>query len=76
MISADDLDAFAAENGPAIAQAATFARRCERGLPPDRWATTAEMHQVARGIWALTRLVAIQTALLADLADAPTETGG
>lgn len=68
MITAQDIEAFADENGAAMAMAAKFARRAQRGLPPDRWATTHEMHQVAHGIAALHRLIAIQSALIEALA--------
>lgn len=45
MITKDDIEAFRV--------AEKFCERAERGLPPDRWATTAEMHKVARAYQAL-----------------------
>lgn len=47
----DDLDAFYSRNSAAIAVAAEYARRAERGLPPDRWSDGTEgAALVARGI--------------------------
>jgi hypothetical protein len=62
MISNDDIDAFAEENGDALKAAAKFAERQERGLPPDRWASAQFQHAVAQGIRAQWVIIAMLTA--------------
>lgn len=44
MINQDDIEAFT-DNHTA---ADDFCRRADKGLPPDRWATTNDMHKVAK----------------------------
>lgn len=63
----DAVEAFKAEFGEAMAQAETFARRAERGLPADRWATTREMHLVAKGIRAQQALIRMQADVMLGL---------
>ena len=72
MIGPDDIDAFRDKNAEAIAQASEYARRAEKGLPVDRWASARQAHLVAKGIRALLILVAIQTATIEALANAHT----
>lgn len=62
MISADDIDAMM--DPEAIAQAETFARRAEKGLPTDRWASDRQMVLVARGIRSMQRIMAAQSDLI------------
>lgn len=72
MISGDDIDAFAESSGEAIAQAVEFARRKDKNIPPDRWATTRQMYLVADGIKALMQISAWQTEALARVIEATT----
>ena len=72
MISGDDIDAFAENNGEAIAQAVEFTRRARKGLPPDRWASVRQMYLVADGITALMQISAWQTEALARVIEATT----
>ena len=71
MINETDIDAFAEDNQEAIAAAAEYVRRAEKGLPPDRFtdgATGAKL--VARGIHAMQCIMDAQNAaLVAILAD-------
>ena len=45
ILSPDDIEA--------LRTADKFCERAERGLPPDRWATTQDMHKIARAITVL-----------------------
>lgn len=76
MISADDIAAFEESNAEALTAAAEYARRAQKGIPPDRWAdgnTGAVM--VAQGILAQQRIMAMQTAALVDLYEAMKQAG-
>ena len=66
MITAEDIDAFGAENKEAIAAACRFSRRYHRGIPPDRWATTREMQLVAQGIDAQVKIIQALTQVIVD----------
>lgn len=70
MISAEDIDAFKERFGESLSQAETFARRKEKGLPVDRWASTREMYLVANGIRALHQIIAMQTAVIVAMTEA------
>ena len=71
MITQDDIDAFAADNAAALAQAAKYAERERRGLPVDRWATAQQAKLVAQGIRAQAALIV----MLADALEAVTDGG-
>ena len=70
MISGEDIDAFRDQNAEALAACESFLRRCRKGIPPDRWATTQGMALVARGIAAYQQIIAWQTDALVELAEA------
>ena len=63
---------FQEEFAEAMATANTFARRAQKKIPPDRWATEREMHLVAKGIWGYIQLLEWQAEYLKALADANT----
>ncbi len=50
MISGEDIEAFRAESEPAFEEGRKFVRRCAKGIPADRWTTTAGMQLVAECI--------------------------
>lgn len=62
-----DLDDVREDYDAAIAEAAAFARRARAGLPPDRWASTAQLPRVALGIEALMQINALQLGYLRAL---------
>ena len=70
MISAEDIDAFRDQNAEALAACESFLRRCRKGIPPDRWATTQGMALVARGIAAYQQIIAWQTDALIAVTEA------
>jgi len=70
VISVEDIDAFLTDNAEALAACESFLRRCRKGVPPDRWATTQGMASVARGIAAYQQIIAWQTEALVELAEA------
>ena len=72
MISGDDIDAFRENSAEAIATAIEFARRKDKNIPSDRWATTRQMYLVADGIKALMQISAWQTEALARVIEATT----
>lgn len=72
MIGPDDIDAFRDEHQDALNEAAAYARRAAEGLPVDRWSTTQQAILVAKGIRALTVIIAIQTATIEELAHGDT----
>lgn len=74
MLTAEDIDAFAAENMESISQAHEFARREAKGLPNDRWATARQMHLVAQGIRAQATIIGWLTEVIEGAADANTST--
>jgi hypothetical protein len=56
MISGEDIEAFRAESEPAFEEGRKFVKRCAKGIPADRWTTTAGMQLVAECIkrqWAV-----------------------
>lgn len=59
-----DLSDFEAEHAEALAQANEYARRAEKGLPEDRWATTRQQHLVAKGIRAMQQIMHMQAEVL------------
>jgi len=50
MINATDTEAMQPADIEALEVGAEFCRRRRKGLPPDRWATTEDMHKVARAL--------------------------
>jgi hypothetical protein len=76
MITADDITAFQETNAEALQAASEYARRAEKGLPPDRWTDgTHGARMVAQGIAARDRIIAMQTAALVDLYEAMRQAG-
>ena len=75
LISQDDIEAFREYNAGALSQAAEYARRAEKGLPVDRWASTRQAYLVAQGIRAMQQIIALQTEAIEVLthANAPPE---
>ena len=61
------LEDFEREHAEALAQAAEFARRARKGIPPDRWASTRQMYLVAKGIEAQIQIMRWQAETLAAL---------
>jgi hypothetical protein len=60
MIGPDDIAAFEEMNREALAQANEYARRVEKGLPPDRFVTgTKNAVLVGRGIRAQQAIIAL-----------------
>ena len=59
-----DLDDFRAEYDAALSAANDFAKKAQIGTPPDRWASTQQLRQVARGIAAMQQIIAMQTEAL------------
>ena len=59
-----NLDDFREEYSEAINAANEFARRSRKGIPADRWASTTQLAEVARGIRAMQRIMAMQTEAL------------
>jgi hypothetical protein len=76
VITQDDIDAFAADNEQALAQAAKYAQRKRRGIPVDRWATAWEAHLVAQGIEAQHQIIDMLIATIKALTDARTHPDG
>lgn len=76
MITADDIAAFQEDAAAALEAANEYARRAQKGLPPDRFTdgTTGAL-MVARGIIAQQRIIAMQTAALVDLYEAMRKAG-
>lgn len=62
-----DLDDFREQHAEALAQAAEFSRRARKGIPPDRWASTRQLHLVAKGIEAQMQIMRWQAETLAAL---------
>lgn len=62
-----DLDNFREEHAEALAQATEFARRARKGLPADRWASTRQLHLVAKGIEAQQQIMRWQAETLRAL---------
>lgn len=76
MISQDDIDAFQADNGPALRAAAEFARRSRKGIPSDRWADgTAGARLVAEGIAAQQAVIVMLTQTIVEMSAAGLEAG-
>lgn len=76
MITADDITAFEEANADALQAASEYARRAQKGIPPDRWADgNAGAVMVAQGIIAHQRIIAMQTAALVDLYEAMRKAG-
>ena len=68
MIGPDDIQAFYDRWGPSIDAAHEYARRKEKGIPPDRWSDgTAGAVNVANGIRAMQQIMAWQTEALEAL---------
>lgn len=68
MISADDIEAFHRMNAEALDVANEYARRVEKGLPPDRFVTgTKNAVLVGRGIRAMQAIMEMQTEALKAL---------
>lgn len=67
MLTADDLDAFEADNEKAFTAAREFVKRAESGLPPDRWASSEMMLEVAKGINAQFQIMAMQTEAIEEM---------
>lgn len=63
-----DLENWRKEHEEALSQASEFARRAEKGLPADRWATERQMHLVARGIRAMQKIMLWQAEAMVALA--------
>lgn len=60
-----DLDDFRDQYDEALSAANKYRSRKERGLPPDRWATsTRQQTLVAEGIAAMQAIIAMQTEVL------------
>jgi hypothetical protein len=76
MLTQDDITAFQEDAATALAAADEYARRAQKGLPPDRFTdgTTGAL-MVARGIIAQQRIIAMQTAALVDLYEAMRKAG-
>lgn len=66
-----NLDDFREEYGEAIDAANEFARRSRKGIPADRWASTTQLAEVAKGIRAMQQIINMQReaneAFLADM---------
>lgn len=76
MISADDITAFEESNAEALNAATEYARRAQKGIPPDRWTDgNAGAVMVAQGILAQQKIMAMQTAALVDLYEAMRKAG-
>ena len=73
MISGDDIEAFHDDNASALSQASEYARRAEKGLPVDRWATVGQAHLVAQGIRAMQQIIGLQTEIIKALSHADTD---
>jgi hypothetical protein len=50
MITGEEIDGWNESDLEALKFADKFCERAARGIPPDRWATTREMHKVVRAI--------------------------
>jgi hypothetical protein len=60
LIGPDDIAAFEEQNREALAQANEYARRVEKGLPPDRFVTgTKNAALVGRGIRAQQAMIGL-----------------
>ena len=67
-IGPEDIDEFRRRWGPSLDAANEFARRKEKGIPPDRWSDgTAGAVLVANGIRAMQQIMAWQTEALEAL---------
>ena len=64
MISADDIEAFHGKSSAAIDAAAEYKRRARKGLPEDRYTTTAGALLVAKGIHARDTILAALNAVV------------
>ncbi len=65
MIGPDDIEGFYAMNKEALDVANEYARRVEKGLPPDRFVTgTKNAVLVGRGIRAMQTIMEMQTEAL------------
>lgn len=78
MITVEDIARFQEDTDEAIRAADTYARRREKGIPPDRWADGVRgEHMVALGIRALQETINIQAdAMSAMLEDIQSRTYG
>jgi hypothetical protein len=56
-----DLDDYREEYAAALEAVSDFEAMSRSGQPPDRWATTAQMPLIARGIRALADMSAMQS---------------
>ena len=72
MLDAEQIEAFRESNQEALAAAAEYLRRCEKGIPPDRWASVRGQYLVARGIKAHMQIMDWQSSMIADLINALT----
>lgn len=64
-----DLGDWQEEHREALSQASEFARRAEKGIPCDRWATERQMFLVAKGIRAMQRIMLWQAEALEAMTD-------
>jgi post-segregation antitoxin (ccd killing protein) len=64
-----DLQDWQDEHREALSQASEFARRAEKGIPCDRWATERQMHLVAKGIRAMQQVMLWQAETLEAMTD-------
>ena len=68
-----DLEDWHEEHAEALAALNSFCRRCERGIPPDRWATSVRQQELmVKGTRYLQQHVSILADCLKALADANT----
>lgn len=72
MIHGEEIDGWNTSDIEALQFADKFCERASRGIPPDRWATTREMHKVARAIQILYAMAYVSCA---DTARAQYEAG-
>ena len=76
MIGPDDIAAFQDSNAEALDAATEYARRAQKGIPPDRWTDGNQgARMVAQGIAARDAIIAMQTAALVDLYEAMKKAG-
>ncbi|MDP0925728.1 hypothetical protein Q0601_00940 [Paracoccus onubensis] len=69
MLDAEQIDNWHRDKEEALFAAKEFARRKRKGLPPDRFASSRQLHLVAEGIDALRQIIDWQNAVIEGMSD-------